>query len=215
MRAVQTSDVRLLVLGVDDAAKLHREYPLQLKIIRCNILRRYGLDNKGGNLSGQEDDKSPEADSSRRAVAVSASSTKRGALATDRNESLNRKKEDDNDWAEIRVALRETVKKRTLEDVYAFLHAVDRGDGEEVRRLLRTRDIDITWSDYDGRGFLHICAAHGKYGLVEILLEEGADTSATDRWHRCPLQVSLSVSIGKFGRSCCDVCIVSEGRGRE
>ena len=52
VRAFQESDVRLLVLGVDDGEKLHREFPDQQEIIRANILRKYGLDNKARDLAG-------------------------------------------------------------------------------------------------------------------------------------------------------------------
>ena len=78
-----------------------------------------------------------------------------------------------------------------LDQVHAILHAVNRGDSEEVRRLLHAKGIEPSWADYDGKTMLHVCAAQGKYGLVEILLEEGANKNAKDRWGRCPLQEAL------------------------
>jgi len=185
VRAFHESDVRLLVLGIDDGEKLHREFPDQQEIIRANILRKYGLDNKARDLAGPVGDHrngSGAAMKNRSSAASHGASSPvaRSSSFHPHADTLN-SQEDDQDFARIQDSLRETVKKRMLDQVHAIFHAVDRGDAEEVRRLLKAKGIEPSWADYDGKTMLHLCAAQGKYRLVEVLLEEGANKNAMDR----------------------------------
>lgn len=164
-------------------------------LFQANILHKYGLDNKARELVGSGGDRMHGVDEKRKQKGSSTNSRGATSPAAGRSaalllaETVNH--EDEEDFIRIQEALRETVKKRILDQVHAILHAVDRGDAEEVRRLLHAKGIEPSWADYDGKTMLHFCAAQGKYGLVEILLEEGANKNATDRWNRCPLQEAL------------------------
>ena len=189
VRACPASDVRLLVLSADDGERLNREYPDQQEIIRANILRKYGLDSKGLDLGSSVADY-VTAKSSMQDINHLEQTEKALKGGTPAKRARSRDQDEENeDWARIRQALRETVKKRTLDNVLALIHAADRGDADEVRRLLHSHRVDVNWCDYDGKTLVHICAAQGKYRMVEILLEEGANKNAVDRWNRAPLQV--------------------------
>ena len=194
VRAFQESDVRLLVLSADDGEKLNREFPEQQEIIRANILRKYGLDSKGRDLAAFVPDHSitESKAATEQPERLSTVGKRDSSSSTANTEEAKKSKDEDNeDWMRIREALRETVKKRTLDHVLALIHAADRGDAEEVRRLVRSRSIDVNWGDYDGKTLVHLCAAQGKYRMVEILLEEGANKNATDRWDRTPMQEAI------------------------
>ena len=198
--------MRLLVLSADDGEKLNREYADQQEIIRRNILEKYGLDSKGRDLGSSVADY-VTAKSSRQDIEPLGQAERASKGGTSSKRAQSRDKDEENeDWARIRQALRETVKKRTLDNVLALLHAADRGDADEVRRLLHSHGVDVNWCDYDGKTLVHICAAQGKYRMVEILLEEGANKNAVDRWNRAPLQVrthyGLLVHSGVCGPSC-------------
>ena len=181
--------MRLLVLSADDGEKLNREYPDQQEIIRANILEKYGLDSKGRDLGSSVADY-VTAKSSMQDIESLGQIERASKGGTPSKRAQSRDKDEENeDWARVRQALRETVKKRTLDNVLALIHAADRGDADEVRRLLHSHRVDVNWFDYDGKTLVHICAAQGKYRMVEILLEEGANKNAVDRWNRAPLQV--------------------------
>jgi len=71
----------------------------------------------------------------------------------------------------------------------ALLNAAAAGDISEYRRLqlLRPSNTAICAKDYDERTALHLAASEGRHRLVRLLLADGADPSAKDRWGGTPL----------------------------
>ncbi|MFP3265357.1 MAG: ankyrin repeat domain-containing protein, partial [Acidilobus sp.] len=70
-------------------------------------------------------------------------------------------------------------------DVDALFEAIDRGDVEEVRRLLKV--LGPNARDRDGTTPLHEAALNGLANVVKLLLDSGADPNARDRHRVTPL----------------------------
>jgi len=49
-----------------------------------------------------------------------------------------------------------------------------------------TSGYNLNTGDYDKRTGLHIVAAEGHYDIVQLLLENGAQTIVKDRWGNTP-----------------------------
>mmetsp|Transcript_12942 Transcript_12942/g.27945 ORF Transcript_12942/g.27945 Transcript_12942/m.27945 type:complete len:569 (+) Transcript_12942:175-1881(+) len=73
-----------------------------------------------------------------------------------------------------------------------FISAASEGDIEEVRALLELGNVDINEGDYDRRTALHLAAGEGRYGVIELLCEKGADVNVRDRWGNRPLDDAKS-----------------------
>jgi glutaminase len=63
--------------------------------------------------------------------------------------------------------------------------AANSGDESTVRQIIDV-GIDVNQADYDLRTALHIAACENNYEIVRMLLEEGADILAKDRWGVTP-----------------------------
>ena len=99
--------------------------------------------------------------------------------------------EEDADVSAMRHMIKETVKRRNDQAFRALARAVLSGDFEEVLRMLR-KGVGINETNYDGRTVLHMAAVEGNFRVVELLLKEGADKNARDRWGNTALQDSIN-----------------------
>ncbi|EFJ17017.1 hypothetical protein SELMODRAFT_115356 [Selaginella moellendorffii] len=66
-------------------------------------------------------------------------------------------------------------------DVIQLLWSASLGDVAGVRALLG-KGMDVNSTDFDSRTALHVAACEGKKETVELLIAEGADVNARDRW---------------------------------
>ncbi|KAL7546757.1 hypothetical protein ACHAWF_010089 [Thalassiosira exigua] len=80
-----------------------------------------------------------------------------------------------------------------------FIAAASEGDMDEVATLLRLGFLDVNEGDYDRRTALHLAAGNGHRGVVELLLEAGADVNIADRWGGRPLDDAH--------QNGCDACV--------
>ena len=62
-----------------------------------------------------------------------------------------------------------------------FFECCTKGDVKELNRFIAAK-INVDVVDYDMRSALHIAASDGQIECVKILLENGADKDAVDRW---------------------------------
>ena len=58
------------------------------------------------------------------------------------------------------------------------------------------KGVDINASNYDGKTVLHMAAVEGNYRVVELLLTEGAEKNARDRWGNTALQDAINHNQG-------------------
>ncbi|KAL3698966.1 hypothetical protein R1sor_016988 [Riccia sorocarpa] len=58
---------------------------------------------------------------------------------------------------------------------------------EALRELLKEKPELVNETDYDGRTALHVAAAYGCLKSARVLLENGANVNAQDRWNSSPL----------------------------
>jgi cell division protein FtsB len=64
----------------------------------------------------------------------------------------------------------------------------ENGFTSSVKRLLSIRNINVNVKDdWDGSKPLHYAAANGRVEIARLLLQNGADVNAKDRWDRTPL----------------------------
>ena len=68
-----------------------------------------------------------------------------------------------------------------------------KNDGEELQRLVAL-GIDVNAPNSEGSAAMHIAATVGSRGMIQYLLDQGADINAVDSMGNTPLNVSeLSV----------------------
>jgi glutaminase len=80
---------------------------------------------------------------------------------------------------------RTTSKHQQYELLTTFLYACMEGDINTIKRMI-TSGYNMNTGDYDKRTGLHIAAAEGHYDIVQLLLENGAQTIVKDRWGNTP-----------------------------
>ena len=72
-------------------------------------------------------------------------------------------------------------------------HCAEMGLTTSVKRLLSIRNINVNVKDdVDGSTPLHFAALIGHVEIVRLLLQNGADVNAKDRWDMTPLQWAAS-----------------------
>ena len=68
-------------------------------------------------------------------------------------------------------------------DVEQLFDAVQRGDADDVARMLDQRPELVTASDATGATALHHAAFHGHRSIVHLLISRGANVNSRDREH--------------------------------
>jgi hypothetical protein len=92
----------------------------------------------------------------------------------------------DKDKMETRQRIMISLKLRAEQRFVSMCHAAGEGDVDGVLHLAR-QGVDIDQPNHDGRTILHMAAAQGNYKMVEVLLQQGANRDAVDRWGSTPL----------------------------
>ena len=70
-----------------------------------------------------------------------------------------------------------------MSPIEAFIKAIERGDGSEVRRLLASDPDLATARDDAGATGLHYAAFNGNREIMDALIAAGADVNARDGKH--------------------------------
>ena len=65
-----------------------------------------------------------------------------------------------------------------------------KNDMDELRRLL-SLGVEVNTPSTDGRTALHVAAMLGSRGLIQYLIDQGANVNAVDSHGNAPLNVSL------------------------
>lgn len=69
------------------------------------------------------------------------------------------------------------------------LAPLERHDLDELERLTLL-GVDVNAPSVDGTAALHTAASLGSRGVVQYLIDQGADVNAVDSWGNTPLNVS-------------------------
>ncbi|WVZ64421.1 hypothetical protein U9M48_013933, partial [Paspalum notatum var. saurae] len=88
------------------------------------------------------------------------------------------------------------------QDVMGFapLHYAAKQGYDEIARLLLSRGANVDLNSSEGTP-LHVAAAHGKFGVMQILLEHHADPNRVSPNHCTPLAEVLSAADEKVNES--------------
>lgn len=62
-----------------------------------------------------------------------------------------------------------------------ILNIVSKGNISELKRLI-LNNVDLNYSDYDGRTAFHLACSNGYYDIVKLLVENNINIDSKDRW---------------------------------
>ena len=79
------------------------------------------------------------------------------------------------------VSISEYFKKDTQSINTALMDAADRGDLNEVKRLVEKKHADVNAKDNDGVTAGMVAARYGYLEMVRYLVEHGMDVNAKDK----------------------------------
>ncbi len=82
--------------------------------------------------------------------------------------------------------------------VYSPLEAAEYGTEKQLQEAVKVEPTQVNATDELGRTALHIAAANGKAGAVEILLDAGADAAACDANGKLPIEVAQGKGVVKL-----------------
>ncbi|KAG8459689.1 hypothetical protein KFE25_003141 [Diacronema lutheri] len=162
VQASARSEVTLVVLPALGYDEIVASYPEQLETIMVTVLRKFGLNVNGSDYGAQG-----------------------GALGEG-----PRDKEEEEEFNELREAVRVVIIARNEERLAQMAAAVRQGDVESIKALCAA-GFDANMGDYDSRTALHVAAASGHLAVVTLLLELDADVQRFDRWNDSPIRVAL------------------------
>jgi ankyrin repeat protein len=166
VQASAQSEVTLVVLHSSGYDEIVASYPEQLDTITSTVLRKFGLDKNGNDVSN-------------------------GAVLADGA----RDKEEQEELESLRESIRQVIIERNEERLAQMATAVLAGDLETIRSLCHT-GFDINLGNYDQQSALHLAAAAGHSAVAELLIESSADVNARDRWNDEPINLAIDLRHG-------------------
>jgi len=165
---VASSSMEVTVAALSSKAydEVLAAFPEQAQTPMINILRHFGLNSKGENLS---------------TTSPAAGGLDVGAM-------------DDDERAEYE-AQREMVRKSIIDSNQErhgqLLYAVATADADTVRHIV-SRGFDVNSQQYDGRCALHLAAKMGNEQMVKLLCELGAEVNIKDRFGTTPMREAVN-----------------------